>query len=388
VVSPTVAARLAFIAAYAAVGAYLPYLPIYFRSLGFGLDTVGWLAALGAAAGLVGAPLWGAAADRFSRSRLVLPAAAGLAALGAGWLSAVTELPLVVPAAFVMAMAFAGIPPGLDARALGIYRGDRNRYGQLRLWGSASYIVVVLLTGAVTERAGAGSLFALLVPSLLITALIVLALPPDARVEPAMPRLSGIWAVMRQPALRRFLLAALLVWSANSAINQYFSIHLLALGAPADLVGVAWAIGALVEIPIMWSYPRLASRVGAERLLIVGAAAFVLRGVMLALSPDPILGTLTMLLHGVGFSLMLVGGVTYVSRHAPGGTAATAQGVHAAVAFSLTMIIGPGLAGFAARSFGLPGTFALAAAAGAGAVLVLGMSIGWRAVPGLEPSRG
>ena len=377
-VSPTLAARLAFIAVYAAVGAYLPYLPVYFRSLGFGLDTIGWLAALGAAAGLVGAPLWGAVADRFTESRLVLPAAAAAAALGAGALAVAREPLLVAAATAAMAMAFSGIPPGLDARALGLFRGDRNRYGQLRLWGSASFIVLVLVTGAVIERAGIASIFAILIPILAVSAVVALALPAEERHHPALPRLTGIAAVLRQPPLLRFLVAAFLVWSANSAINQFFSIRLVALGAPGDLVGLAWAIGALVEIPIMWAYPHLAARVGAERLMILGATAFVLRGLILAVSSDPLLATLTMLLHGIGFALMLVGGVTYVSAHAPRGAAATGQGVHAAVAFSLTMIIGPGLAGIAARAFGLPATFGLAAGAGFLAMLVLAYAVGGR----------
>jgi PPP family 3-phenylpropionic acid transporter len=386
-VSPTIAARVAFVAVYAAVGAYLPYLPVYFRSLGFGLDAVGWLAALGAAAGLVGAPLWGAIADRFAGSRLVLPAAAVMAALGAAALAIVRGPLLVAVAAAVMAMSFSGIPPGLDARALGIVSGDRNRYGRLRLWGSASFIVVVWFTGAVIERAGVASLFAIFIPILAITAVVTLALRPEERIHPAMPRLTGIAAVLRQRPLARFLIAALLVWSANAAINQYFSIQLLALGASGDLVGFAWAIGALVEIPIMWAYPSLVARIGAERLLLMGAAAFVVRGLALAVSSDPVLGTLTMVLHGIGFALMLVGGVTYVSSHAPTGAAATAQGVHAAVAFSLTLIVGPSLAGLAAHAFGLPTTFALAAAAGLAAMVVLRFAVGWRPVAGSVPSR-
>ena len=82
--------------------------------------------------------------------------------------------------------------------------------------------------------------------------------------EIRLPRLTGIGVVLRHPPLARFLLAILLVWSASMGINWYFSIHLLELGAPGELVGAAWAIGALVEVPIMWAYPWLAARIGAR----------------------------------------------------------------------------------------------------------------------------
>src|SRR5204863_9685129 len=58
-------ARLAYVALYAAIGALYPYIPIYYHSLGLGLGSIGLVAAVFSAAGMVGSPLWGAAADRF-----------------------------------------------------------------------------------------------------------------------------------------------------------------------------------------------------------------------------------------------------------------------------------------------------------------------------------
>ena len=56
-----------------------------------------------------------------------------------------------------------------------------------------------------------------------------------------------------------------------------------------------------------------------------------------------------MALHGVAFALVLVGGVTFVSRHAPAATAATAQGILSATVFSIAMIIGPGIGSLGRR---------------------------------------
>lgn len=282
--------------------------------------------------GLVGSPLCGTLADRLAGSRLILPGAALLAAAAAVALALVRGPIPVVVAVIVLSLAMAGIIPILDARALETVRGDRDRYGHLRVWGSASFIVVVWLTGALIERAGIANMFAVYVPALLASAVVSLALRGEAAIAPPLPRLTGIGLVLRQPPLARFLVAALLAWSASMAINWFFSVHLLAIGAPGEVVGAAWALGTLVEIPIMWAYPALVARVGTERLLVLGAAALAVRGATISLVDDPILVTLTMALHGVGFALLLVGGVTYVSRHAPPATAATAQGILSAKA--------------------------------------------------------
>ena len=85
----------------------------------------------------------------------MLPAAAILAAAGAVALALAHGPILIALAVVAMALAFSGLGPTLDARALETVRGNRDRYGGLRAWGSASFIVVVWVTGALIERAGA-----------------------------------------------------------------------------------------------------------------------------------------------------------------------------------------------------------------------------------------
>ena len=381
-ITPRAAARLSYVAAFGAVGAWYPYLAVFYQSRGLDLGLIGLMTALGAAAGLVSAPLWGALADRFAGSPLVIPVAALITAAGATALALSNSVVGLAAALVVSSVAFAGIAPTLDARALETVGDDRNRYGGLRAWGSGAFIVVVAFTGALVERAGITSMFVVYVAALLVLAVVSLPLRGDAG-APRLPRLDAIGVVLRHPPLVRFLPAVLLVWSAAMAINWYFSIHLINLGAPGELVGSAWAIGALVEIPIMGAYPLLARRVGSERLLVIGAAIFALRAVVLSLVSDPVLAAATMALHGAAFALVLVGGVTFVSRHAPEATAATAQGILAATVYSVAMIIGPGIGSWVAENFGVTALFTLAWTTSALAIPIL-----WLAVrnPGPEPA--
>jgi PPP family 3-phenylpropionic acid transporter len=385
--SPTVAARLAYLALYGAVGASFPYLAVYYSSRGLDLATIGLLTSLFAGAGLLAAPLWGAVADRLAGSMPVLPVAAILAAAG-GFALALAHGPIPIALAVVgTALAHSGLGPMLDARALETVRGHRDRYGGMRAWGSASFIVVVWATGALIERSGATSLFVVYISAVLVLAAVTIPLR-GAVLEMRLPRLTGIGVVLRHPPVARFLLAALLVWAASMAINWYFSIHLIELGAPGELVGAAWAIGAIVEVPIMWGYPWLAARVGAERLLIIGAFAFALRALALALVNDPLLATFTMVLHGVGFALVLVGGVTFVARHAPPAAAATAQGILSAIVFSLALIIGPTVGSFTAAAWGPTAMFILSGVGGLAAVPLLWLAIGQRTVASTQATEG
>src|SRR5688572_17339029 len=153
-IRPSLAARLSYAALFGAVGASFPYLPVFYQTRGLDLATVGLLTAFGAAVGLLAAPIWGAIADRYAGSRLIIPVAALTAGVGAIGLAVVDGVGAMAVALAVMSGAFAGIAPTLDARALETVGSDRNRYGRLRAWGSASFIVVVVITGALIQRVG------------------------------------------------------------------------------------------------------------------------------------------------------------------------------------------------------------------------------------------
>jgi PPP family 3-phenylpropionic acid transporter len=377
-VSSGVLARLAYVAYFAAIGAFYPYVPIYYRSLGLDLGSVGLLAAIFSASALVGSPLWGAVGDRFGRSRAVLLIPASLAAAAFGLLSSVTGMWALGLAAAAASFAMSGVSPVLDARALETIPDDRSRFGRLRVWGSISFIASALFVGWLTDQAGIRSLFIVLIVTLLATGLIGLGLRSQSA-EAVLPRLDGLAAVLRSSVLMRFIAVALVVWSANSAINAFFSIHLVQIGAPQTLVGWAWAIGAAVEVPIMFAFPALSQRLGLERLIVIGAALFVTRAAVVSLITDPLFATFTMVFHGAAFALVLIGGVAYVSQHAPTGAAAAAQGVLSAMIFGLAMIIGPELGGQLASRLGLQGMFMVAGIAGG--VGVIGLA--WLLAPAL-----
>src|SRR4051794_517860 len=76
---------LAYLFVFGAAAALIPFISIYYRSVGFGAGTIGWLLGVPLVVGVVAAPLWTALADARHRHRTVLAVtvsgAAGMAAL-------------------------------------------------------------------------------------------------------------------------------------------------------------------------------------------------------------------------------------------------------------------------------------------------------------------
>jgi len=397
-------AAAAYVAFFVAIGAWFPYIPVYYQSLGFDLSTIGLFAAAAAATSLVAGPVWGAIAD-VDRSGRSLPVAGVLAAafgaalwavgaaLGgttvgeAGASIAPLGIALVLVVAVGVAGALGGVGPQLDARAVASVGDERAGYGRLRAWGSLSFIVTSALAGLLLNVLGAGGLFAVLVPALVATALVTARLPAPAADDPsararrparAGPLGPGVGELLRIPELRAFLLAMFVCWSALNATNAFLSVDLVSLGAKPDVVGLAWALGAGLEVPLMWSFPALAGRFGADRLLVFGPLALGVRAVGCALAPTPEVLVVVTAIQGIGFSLSFVGGVTHVARLAPRRLGATAQGLFGSATTGLGAIAGSGLGGLLVGFVGLPGVFTLSAVGSfvAGLLVVRSLRIG------------
>jgi PPP family 3-phenylpropionic acid transporter len=384
VVSPRSRATLAYVAAFAAIGAAFPYLPVHYRALGLDLAAIGALGALWAAASLVAAPAWGALTDRLPRSRVLLPAAALLSAAAALGLSQAHDLPAVAIGVAAVAGATSGVTPMLDARTLDILGDDRGQFGRIRAWGSISFIVSTVCVGLIMDRWGDDALFAVYVPMYVVTAVVALWLPRSRRSSATGSLRAGASRVIRAPGMAVFLAAALLTWTSVVLINSFLSVRLVDLGAPAGLVGMAWVVGSIVEVPIMFAFPRLAARFGAHRLLLLGAVFFAVRGCLYVLADRPDLLVAGGMLEGAGFGLFFVASVGYVAELAPRGRIATAQGVHSAMAFGVAAVIGAALGGAIATAITIPGLFAVGAVASVISVGVLALAL--RAAPRAAPT--
>jgi PPP family 3-phenylpropionic acid transporter len=363
-------ARVAYVIYYVSVAAYAPYLQLYYGSLGITLAGVGALSAFSSLVAMVSAPVWGSIHDRNPTSRFLIPLASMIAAsggLGMGLLGATWWL---IPATAAFSTGMTGISPMMDVRVLEMTRADRSRYASVRVFGSVGFIIATPIIGFAIHQTY-GELFVIFIPVVLLAGVGSLLLPgrsPTVR-GASMRRAPG--AVLHHRPILLFLAADLVGWTAISAQNPFFSIYLGRLGATSDQIGWAWSSQALLEIPAMVFFPLLARRYGPERLIVAGMAILVVRQSANAIFLTPAILIGCSLLQGLGYGLLLIGGIAYVSQQAPRGTAATAQGILNATTFSLASIIGAGVGGQLGGILSLRTLFAMSAGLGAVAVVLL-----------------
>lgn len=396
-----VVAGLAYLAYFGAGGVWQPQLPVYFTAMGVDRATLGLLNAIPGGAMILAAPLWGILADRLGdvRPSIVL---AGLLMIGvAAWLWLAPVVPLFGVAMAISAAGVAGWPAPIDAWTIHALGPSRNRFGQARAFGSAGFITASLLTGMLAEGRGPEVMFAVYIPVMVAGLLwIVLTFrrpvattPAAATLEPAAATLEpGATApepaavapeagpraalqLLRRPQLGWLFVGSVLAWAAYNGSLAYLSVRIADQSGSNGLVGVGWACNAILEVPVMLAFQRIARRAGVPQLMLLGAVALVLRNVAWALAPSAPVTIGAAALSGVGFALMAVGVTTWLSEHVPGTMRATAQALFMTAAFSLGNITGSLAAGWLTAGWGLEVMFAGIAVIGLGGVAGLAMAV-------------
>ena len=365
-------------AVFAAAGAIVPYLPLFYRSLGFGLSEVGSILALSSLVGIAASPAWGALSDRSGGSPIVLLAAAATALVGSGIVVASTGLLPVMVGASIGGAGMAGLSPIVDARALETAGANRSGYGPLRAWGSVSYIVAALGTGVAVDAVGPRALFATLAVALIGCAVTGLGLRPPSGIRPletAARPLREAGRLFGPRGLGIFLLGAFLTWLGMSTVLTFTPIRFEELGASASIVGLGGAIAAAIEVPTMLRFPQLAARFGSDRLLIAGSLLIAARSVVAALAPDSAWLLAASIFGGLGFALFFVGGVTYVSEHVPAELAATAQGIFQGIGSSFSQVLAAAFGGAIAGAASVAGLFAIGAGIGIAAATIIAIAV-------------
>jgi PPP family 3-phenylpropionic acid transporter len=369
---------LAYLVYYAALGASFPYLPIFYHDLGLRLQEIGLLTAIQAATQLTLGPIWGGLVDRFPRARLTLPLAAAVATAGALDLFVATDFLTVLAGSTLLYAGLAGIGPTLDARTLEtLGPGGRERFGQVRAFGSLWFVLVTLLVGLLLAAQGSRSLFWIYVPALLATVVVTSTIGRRGTSRPV-SLFRGASEILSAQGMLLLFGGFTVVWTALSALNAFYSIQIVALGGSTSLAGVAWAIGAAIEAPLMYVFPRLGARFGTERLLVLGAVVFALRAFLAATAVGPLGLVMIAPLEGFAFACFFVGALTVLSARIPASLGGTTQGLFWASA-GLATIIGSVIGGEIAGAIGIPGLFAASGVLGlVGAAIVAAAVLGPR----------
>jgi PPP family 3-phenylpropionic acid transporter len=340
---------LLFAALFVSAGTQLPYLPVWLDWVGLAPFEIAIIAAAPMIVRVAVTPAIAFVADRRGDHRrfLIVLAWSGLAAAlvlaqsASFWAILLLTLLFAVAASTNMALAEAVAMRGVTRAGLD--------YGRMRLWGSLSFIAATFCGGLVVDRLGPPAVVWLMATGVALTAMAAYGLdrgfgsiePGDApkAAPPAGPRirLADAVGLLRSRLFLTFLLAVGAVQSAHAAFYAFGTLHWLAQGISTGWAGVLWTIGVVVEIGLMAFSKAAVRRIGAAELIVLGAAASVVRWGAMGLDPPLPALVLLQALHGLTFGATHVGAFYLLAQTVAERHAGTAQALYAATTAGIAM---------------------------------------------------
>jgi PPP family 3-phenylpropionic acid transporter len=345
---------------FGAVGVYVPYLPLYLEAVGLSGSQIGLISALWPIMLLFASPLWGSIGDRFRLHRYLLPIASFGTILPALLILVAPGLPALVLLSLIAAFFSTPIIPLIDSAVIDLTQGTRVSYGSIRSWGSVGFTVTTWVMGYVIQAQGLEWLFYAYALLLAAAGLIALGLPARRQSWEVSYR-AGLGQLLRRRSLLLVLGAVFLIGATMHVYNSFFPLYLVDLGGSVAWVGVAGAIAAVAEVPVLYYSGWFFRRFGVRGTLLLGYGLYATRWAVLALVASPLVAMLNTLSHGLTFGTHLAGSVAYVERHTPPGLHSTAQSVLTAAGFGVGSVLGALGGGWLLDTVGAASMFGVAA---------------------------
>ncbi len=313
---------------WAAIGAFWPFVYVYYRSeIGLSGTQIGLIVMASAAMGTLAAPLWGMLNDRLGRTRLLLTIQAlclAAVCLAVGQLRAFAAILIMMG---LFSVFSSPIMPLLDSTTLSLLGERRDLYGAYRAWGTIGFVITCTVAGFLIERVGLGLIFPAYATGVLLFWFFSLRLPERRAARGGPSRWVGLRRMIQRRVWLIFMISVFLLWFSVMGAFAFLGIVIVEMGGAQRLIGLASTLAALTEIPTFQYGARLLRRFGPPRLLAMAIGVYAFRLLLYALMPSPTWVLGLALLQGASYGFFLVAAVAYANELAPTELKSTAQGL-------------------------------------------------------------
>lgn len=321
-------------------GSLMPFWGLYLQDLGFSGFDIGVVIAVMSAT-KIGAPnLWGWLADRTGWHAPIVrwAVAACIVCFGGVLLDPPFAWLLVVMTLY--SFFWNAVLPQFEVITLHALDGQTERYSQIRVWGSISFIACV---------AGLGLLFdyvsVRLLPFIIIGLMFALLASTMLAPNPVNAHSSGVHApflrYLKSPVVIAFFVTALLSQVSHGAYYAFFTLFMEKQDYSRGLIGVFWSVGVVAEVVVFLYMHRIVERWSSRQLLAFSFAVGAIRWCLIALFPQSIpLILLVQTGHAATFAILHSVSIQFVHQRFPASVAGQGQALYSAVSFGAGGAIG------------------------------------------------
>jgi len=330
---------------YLVLGTMMPYWSLYLDALGVSPSGIAATFAVMSATRIIGPNLWGWLADRSGHRLSIIRGASVAATVSFGAILVVRDAVWIAVVMCVHTLFWNAILAQYEVITLNSLKENHSRYGQVRLWGSVSFVLAVWGFGALFDV-----LDMLMFPFLLLGILALVALTSFSIQDPGAGEVheqhGSIWPVLRRSDVAAFMLGCFLLQVSHGTYYTFFSLYVEDLGYSRTQTGLLWAVGVIAEIAVFAWMHRLRARFDLRTLLLLSVALTLVRWILTAtLASSLVVLLFAQSLHAFSYGSFHGAGIEYVRRRFGGRHQGQGQALYSAVSFGAGSAVGALISG-------------------------------------------
>ena len=351
-------ARAYYFAFLGGWGFILPFINLFYVSLGLTGTQIGTIGSISAIVGLLLSPIVVNEVKKRPQARGILQASLMLGAMGYFLLGQQTVFAAILVIVFLQSLVGAGITPASDAMAVHVSEEAGTGYGSVRVWASVGWILTVPASGWLIERFGFEAGF--LGVSLMWLTGALLTLPIQSRYflsqrlagQPISNLRTAFHQIARDRTLLGYAIALVCMGFLNNGVLQFENVFLSELGASKLLIAFAGILSALVELPFMVYADRYVRRVGAHRVMLFAITMLFFQRAAVLLFPTIATIMIVRFIGGVSFSFMTIASVFLISSRTDPGETGTVLAIYTVTLAGLVSVLAAPVSGTIFDVFG------------------------------------
>ncbi len=342
------------------VGIYMPYWPLYLKSIDFNAEQIGIISAAVVFVKLFATFFWGWVVDHTGKRMRVIQLSSFFSALVFIAVMFTQNFWGLVFIMLLFSIFWSAALPQVEAATMSHLGESTHAYTKIRIWGSVGFIFVVWGLGLVFESLSISYVPVILLASMFMVWLLTITIP-ELPVERHEDGLNSLKESICRPKVIALLIVCFLMLFSHGPYYTFYSIYLEDNGYSSSFIGNMWALGVIAEVVLFLFMHRLITLFGLRPLLIISLLLAGIRWYLIGYFVDDLfLLCVAQIFHAATFGIYHASAIQYIHKFFTGKLQGRGQGLYSSVSFGAGFALGSLLTGYAWDSLGATACFTVA----------------------------
>ena len=340
---------LVYFSIFIVIGINAPFFPLWLSSKGFTERYIAIILATSVLTKLLANPFFAGLGDKYGNRKIPMLYLSFISTIILFSLNIFNSLYLIAFMAITSWALFAPLMPlteSLTTTAIKKYNFD---YGNTRLWGSVSFIIIAFFGGIIIEKYGLKYVPILMTIGALFLFLSIIIMPTIPSL-PARKKFST-YALLKNRNFFPFLLACGAIQSSHGIYYGFSTIYWKSIGLSETVIGALWAEGVVFEIILLAYFYKFKNYTSPKIFIIIAGVMAILRWTLMAYADTILFIALIQILHAFTFGLTHLAAINFISEVMPARAQAKSQALYSAISMGAFLAVSISVSGDLYRIF-------------------------------------